>query len=506
VQQILRRHPTVVVLVVSFVAIAGALLVKNRALFDDPIHETGDFAANSIIIEDAKHFDLLVGNYSRQGFSHPGPAAFYLQAAGESLLHDATDVVPAPYNGHAVAVLLLNAALAASTVALLYRAARTPIAVLVGLAAILAFGSAYGEVLALTWMPFYYFAPFLLLMASAGALAGGDPIALPFLVLAGGLLVHGHVEFGLFVPVIAVLATVAFVVHAGGVRRALGERAAASWAALAVLVVFLLPLVLNLVLHWPGEFDEYIDYSTSDKSGGHSLADGLEYVFSFWSREGRADLLPAVSLVALTTALATLVDRPQLRRTLLWCLGMAGAATACLWFYAVRGIDDLSEGYIGYFYWAVPLLVLLVAVTAISQLLSGRRPAVGVMVGASIVAILLAGRGRGLVNTLPGMPQLPAVVEDLAALRDRPTQPLVITLEHAAWPDVTGVLVEAERTGVDACIDDPSWEFMVTEDFICTDREAAAGVPLRFRLVGSTETGVLATMEYSIVTLADPAP
>jgi hypothetical protein len=47
----------------------------------------------------------------------------------------------------------------------------------------------------------------------------------------------------------------------------------AHWIAFAAVIgLFLLPIVLNLVLHFPGEFDEYRDYATSYQAGGHGLS------------------------------------------------------------------------------------------------------------------------------------------------------------------------------------------------------------------------------------------
>jgi hypothetical protein len=499
-----RRHPTVVVLLTCFLAVASVLLVKNRGLFDAPIREDGDFAANSIIIDDAKHFDLLVGNYSRQLFSHPGPAAFYLQGAGEAVFYDALDVAPAPFNGQALAVLLQNSLLVALVIALVYRAARSWLAVITALTVVIAFASSYGDVLSSTWMPYYYFPPFLLLLVATASLAAGEGYALPCVVLAGGLLVHGHVEFAFFVPVIALVGAVAFARHHGGVRAALRAQPSASWSALAVLALFLLPIGLNLILHWPGEIDDYIKYSTSDRSGGHSIREGLEYVLRFWSRDSSAGLIPAATIVISSTALAVALPPSALRRLLLRCLFMGGVATLLLWFYAVRGIDDLSEDYIGYFYWAVPLVTMLVAVVAAVHLLHSNRRAVAAAVGLCIIVTLMAGRGSGLVNAYHGSPELPGVVAGLAAERSSPDQPLVITLEHATWPDMVGVLVEADREGVPACVDQPFWEFMVTPDFICTPHEAATGMRLHFDLPGSTGGTVVATMERSIVTTAPP--
>jgi hypothetical protein len=60
--------------VVPSVLLFVLLCARNRFLFTDRLYEQGDSAANSILIAQARHFTLLVGNYSRKGFNHPGPA------------------------------------------------------------------------------------------------------------------------------------------------------------------------------------------------------------------------------------------------------------------------------------------------------------------------------------------------------------------------------------------------------------------------------------------------
>lgn len=74
--------------VVSAIVFLAILLILNRDLFKVPIWEYTDFAANALQVERAKHFRELLGNYSRWGFHHPGPAFFYIFAFGERVLHD----------------------------------------------------------------------------------------------------------------------------------------------------------------------------------------------------------------------------------------------------------------------------------------------------------------------------------------------------------------------------------------------------------------------------------
>src|SRR5208337_1374894 len=75
---------TQLTIIVGIVFVA-VLLALNTDLFRRPIYEWADFAANSIQIQNAKHFRELLGNYSRWGFHHPGPVFFYVFAAGELL-------------------------------------------------------------------------------------------------------------------------------------------------------------------------------------------------------------------------------------------------------------------------------------------------------------------------------------------------------------------------------------------------------------------------------------
>lgn len=44
------------------------VLAVNFHLFTQPIVEAGDYAANSLLVHQAKHFTLLTGHYSRWGF------------------------------------------------------------------------------------------------------------------------------------------------------------------------------------------------------------------------------------------------------------------------------------------------------------------------------------------------------------------------------------------------------------------------------------------------------
>jgi hypothetical protein len=96
--------------------VLGILLVRNAWMFSVPVYEDADMGAYSIQVEQARRFALLVGNYSREKFNHPGPAFLYVQAWGEDLFYGLLRVVPAAWNGEVVGLYLLSAFFAACVV------------------------------------------------------------------------------------------------------------------------------------------------------------------------------------------------------------------------------------------------------------------------------------------------------------------------------------------------------------------------------------------------------
>ena len=49
------------------------------------------------------------------------------------------------------------------------------------------------------------------------------------------------------------------------------------------------------------------------------------------------------------------------------------------------------------------------------------------------------------------------------------------TAQNDVWPEKPALLVEAERTGVAACVASIGWEFMVASQFICSNRGIQRG-------------------------------
>ena len=84
--------------------------------------------------------------------------------------------------------------------------------------------------------------------------------------------------------------------------------------------------------------------------------------------------------------------------------------------------------------------------------------------------------------------------------------PLVLTLDQPAdyqpiWPDALGVIVEAQRKGIRACMADRSFEFLVTSEFVCSPQDVERGTEFAFREPGRGTDPVLVLAPRSAVVL-----
>ena len=476
---------------IPFASLFVLLCVRNRFLFTTRLYEQGDGGANSILIEQAKHFTLLIGNYSREGFNHPGPAYMYVQAFGEYLFQNALHVVPTAWNAHMLSVFALNCTFVALAVGVVYGWTRSLRGAAACFAVFTGFAIAYPPIVNSDWMPYMYVLAYMVFILAAGSVAARRAQDAWIFALTGWFLIHGHACFLFFVPVItvAVLAAVLWP-RRHALRASVGEffrEQRGAWIPVAVIsAVFALPIVVNLVLHWPGDFGKYISYGGSGQAGGHGLRQVVDYALWFWWPHQHAWLSGLAPLLGYPVALAATLwlTRGPLRRFLLALLAVTVVSSLAFGVYTAVGIDDLTEYYIGYFYWSAPLVTVLVIVLAGLEAVrarpgaEGSRFALGLGTG---VAVLAAAAAFVVLAVIPGTrtstndidEALPQVVATLAARA--PGQTIVLHIDHSAWVETTGFLVQAERTGVKACLDDPWYTFLMTKQFICTPAQAASG-------------------------------
>jgi hypothetical protein len=487
----------------SFLVLAAVLLVRNAYLFSTKIYENQDYAANTIAVLQAKHFQLLLGNYSKENFYHPGPAFLYVMAAGESLFHDALHLVPTPWNGQVLAILLLNAALLAAAVAIIARHAGSGLVTLACAALVLVFVALHPLSVNSPWFPYLYFAPAFLMLVSAASVATGETFGLPVLALSAWLCVHGQAEFLVFAPVIVIVALAGhFWTRHKNQTRPFGP--VWHWISAAVIsALFALPIVIYTAQHWPGQFGLYMGYRHHVAKSGqihHSLITSISYTMRFWW-PGRPSTVYApfpgaviaLVLVAAAVLLAVRCPVPRLRGFLLWSVAMAGVMTVVFVYYAQTAISDhnlRSQSYLGYFTWAAPLIVVLVvAAGAVVHLRTGRTavlPLIAALAVGAVVATLVPQSQDDRFDPPAkylGVPQLPHLVQTMsAAARGRP---IVVRINEGAWFDAVGVVAYGDRIGRRSCVTGPHrWTILFRSQSVCSPAELQRGVTFWFYNTG----------------------
>ncbi|HEY0936938.1 MAG TPA: hypothetical protein VGD91_24790, partial [Trebonia sp.] len=196
--------------------------------------------------------------------------------------------------------------------------------------------------------------------------------------------------------------------------------------------------------------------------------------------------------------------------------------------YVSVGVDRLGQYYIGYFSWAAPAVLVLVIAVAATELLASARarrpaagppgpgwpPAVGLMtacVAAVAACCAFAGAPATRISTAyvdplnpragsPADPALPAAVASMGALAAGRT--IVLNFPHDGWTDVTGILVQAGRSGVRACVAGRHWAFLMSGQSVCTAAELRRGDPMSVYPDSEIPPGVhvVARLQRAVVT------
>lgn len=484
-----------------FVAVVAVGLVRSPWILGSGRIEDGDFAVNSILIDKAKHFELLVGNYSRVGFNHPGPALMYVQAFGELIFHDLLGLAPRPFNAHVLAILCLCAVMVGLSAGVAVRQTTRPISAGLVLTVALLIGVVEPGSMVSTSFPEIYIWSYLLLVVATAAVFAGAHHELPLVVAAAGLLCHGHVSFFLFVGGFG--AAIAIVMWR---RRAeaLPSRQVVT-TSVVVAAVFAFPFALNLVLHWPGELDDYWSYSRGSNAGGHPWIDVAHFVGQFWSADELMGAVLALSLVVTVAALAVAAP-PLIGRFATGLIATAVLSTVLLMIYAKRGVDDLSFRYVAEFYITAPVAVVLAGSLIVADRIEQIR------FGSIIAWVTIAAASIGLVvrDDMPARYPGANWVIDAERFLDQHLDPettRVIRFPLEAWPATAGIVEQSRRSGNPVCIDDPGYGFLFDESTVCTDQQRQSGTLVWIRPAGdvSGEASLLYSGDRVVVEIFDGA-
>jgi hypothetical protein len=490
--------------VVPSLALFGVVVAQNTFLFSTKLYERGDGAADSILVQQALRLRLLVGHYSREGFNHPGPAYLYGKAFGQWLGYDVLHIVPTPWNGQFLALFALNSAFAGLAAGVVYGwtsgagRGRGLAAAAMAFAVVCLLCAQHTLALVSGWMPNVFVLTYLVFMLSAASVAARNSRDLWVLALSGWMLIHGYAPFFLFVPLIVVTAAAIALWpdrrHLVPSVRAFLRGHRGTWMAVAVIsAVFLLPITVNLALHWPGQFGNYITYSKSKHAGGHTLRQVAGFMGWYWWPGSATWAIPLLLPMAAAPVVVLTLPRGQVRRCLAALLVIAGVTTLAFAFYAFTAADFLTNYYIGYFYWSVPYALLLITVVGVVHAIRARA-AIAFALASSVTALWgLATQFVLHADVHDNDPTLPGAVASLAE-RSHDKAMVLDVQGQVSWVEALGFLVQAERTGVRACVHEPAKAYLVTSELICTRAEVNAGA--RYRILDSAPHGARVVLQF----------
>jgi hypothetical protein len=473
---------------ISFLAV---VLWINRGLFRVPIIEDGDQAANALQIQNAKHFHETLGNYSRWTFHHPGPAFFYIFAAGEGLFRDLLRLVPAAINAQVITIILLNTFFLFGAIFFFARHCRPalflPASMLAAVMVIVVINRTIpGGALVSIWMPQVLLFCFLFFVTACASVASGSFEHLPLMALAGLMLMHGHVAQGLFVTVLAAAAVVTF-----GYRFARGIPMRQLWlrhrqsilltGALAALFVF--PVLMDSVVHRPSNLSAIGSWASAHRGWQVPLGTSLKYEASFLA------FIPDPEVVLQNPSahlLSQAGSRPYVLRYWLGTAFLLGVALGLIWrgghrvhpflryvsfeialisilfvlwgmkiaggLYNFNGFFMFSLQILGF--WV--LIQLILGETKIS-LKTGSACIAACAVSVSILAV-----SAQFTNTYSGDPE----VARIAALAPAGKPPLRLLFRHDDWPLAVGVASRMSRSHEAFCVE-RDWTFMFGTENVC---------------------------------------
>ena len=457
-------------------AVATFILAYHRYFILDWV-PLADSASNAMLVLDAKRLALLHGNYSRVGFYHPGPHLFYLMAAGEYLFHDLLGIAKSTEAAQQLAVICLSIVIL-QIVERVYRdlaAGDVLVSVCATAATALSVVIMLPDAFTSVWVPYTYVTGGLPFYVGAAALIAGRFKWLWVFVLGSAILVSGHASFLGLVPMMGLVFVCAILAlqpqsrSLSGIRRLVAEHRGSVIASAVILAILLLPIVLYVLLHFPGEFGKYLEFSGKQPRKGWIA---VAYVlFPYWKFAGAAALVFLASF--LTGPVGAASDH---RRNAIAAAALAVfiAGTGAVIFYLQKGVDVIADHsmYLVWWYQAAPATCVGLAVIYVGTAATRRRP---------FLAMLVAMVSAGFWFTrwpLPGASQdLPNVNSAMALLQQKSHQsgrPVRIAVDvkdslyFDTWARVVGLIAEQERRGGGlACIEGYRWHLSYHERNRC---------------------------------------
>lgn len=454
-------------------ALAIALLPLLVAAVAALVHGSGAFIRDEALIElrvrDVGLHPVLVGLYSRDGWSHPGPLVFYTLAIPYRLLGSQ----PA---GLLVGALAINASAIAGMTLIAKRLGGVAAALLTAVGATIVAGALGASVLFDPWVCFVSVLPFGLFCYLAWAMVEREAWALPCAAALASWLTQVHVGYApLTAPLLGVGALWLWIS-----ARRLGEPARSRRVLRATALAGGLLLLLWIPTIWDqlfgsGNLGKFVDWFARGREGTHTITEGARVVLAQFAllpdwitgvrRVGfnGATTLPATTLVPMLLVpffLACLVAWRREDRNVVHLAGVCALITVSGVFAVARTIGIMYE-YRLLWTWCVGMLGGVVIAWTGWKLVVTRWPRSekAVLIPVALVSMIILG-GVELTDVADHSSATlyssaaRRVTDELSTRLDRSRGQVVL---RSASPDgewyLQGLVLGLERNGIDARVE-----------------------------------------------------
>jgi hypothetical protein len=509
------------------VALAVAVVVgvgKVVSTYGQTYFHYGDQAVLGLSVIDATHLEAQLGPYSRYGWSHPGPALFYLLAPIYRLSgSDPRSLIAGS--------LLINGVCLVAAVAVVRSfagewSARWSVAVLGVMALVLGVG--FFETF---WNPNVEAAPVLLTMVLAAAAVAGSGLSVVWLAVVGSYAVQTDVGTAVIVGVLALAAVAGWAAQAvaghrrrraapGGPasrpvsdyqQRRTAERSARrsavgavlALAGVAAVVAMWVPPLVQQANGHPGNLSALLHFFTHPSTAygaTHSLADA-------WATVANSTTAVPFGRVPATASMTTATVGREVALVVWLVVAAAGAAWAGwrrVWFafgLAAGSLAGLAAAvvsaeriagpvndYLGYWMALVPAPALVaIGVLVVDQLQrraartpraharegsgSGWRVAVSWALACALavpaLAVAVQWEAGSPALRSEGDPEIGQLSAFASSHLGPPTggEVLVAIGNADRWPEAAGLILQLTREGYHPVVT-PLWGFMFTDRLV----------------------------------------
>ena len=249
----------------------------------------------------------------------------------------------------------------------------------------------------------------------------------------------------------------------------LSKNKAALYRALAWFSIFIIPILIETVFHFPGPIAKYASFGAGNPR--NTLLNASSFVISYWG-ENTLSLLFALLCLCLIYVCARGEEYfTKAKGVLVSIIG----ATVALVFYAMVGIDNLTFKYLGLFYYSVPAIAVATAAYCLYRRIQWDRRQLLAIIAIVLSTVLVGSKigkapGYESLYSEPGVAQLYEKVRSLGPL------PVVLDLDPGndwgyVWGRVVGLEAYAKRRGVDLLCVDRNWHILFTEAAKCTPQQ-----------------------------------